>query len=567
MRWNQIFCFSFLTLLVITGCSTPSGSSVAYDVIIRGGTVYDGTGGPGTNADVGIRGDRVVHIRDLKGAQAETEIDASGLAVSPGFINYLSWSTESLIADGRSQGEIRQGVTTQIMGEGSSMGPLTEAMKKANKQRQILVTFDYEWTTLAEYLQWLQKRGVSQNVASFIGATTVRIHVLGHEDRAPSTAELNEMRALVRAAMEEGALGVASSLVYAPAFYASTDELNALCEVVAEYDGLYATHLRSEGNQFLEAIDELLTINKRSGVRSHIYHLKAMGRDNWHKLDAALQKVEAARAEKRDVTADIYTYTAAATGLVACLPPWALESGYDELWKRLSDPKTRARIAAEVRTGGSDWENFYRAAHNPENILIVRCQQQRNRVLHGQTLAAIAAARNQDPVDTIIDLLLDDRSRIGAVYFVMSEENLSRKLQVDWVSFCSDGASMATESPFLKISTHPRSYGSFARLLGKYVREKNIVPLSDAIHRLTDLPARTLRLTDRGRLEPGYYADVVVFDPNTIADRATFADPHQYAVGVFHVWVNGVQVLRDGEHTGALPGRALWGPGKKERCK
>ena len=533
-----------------------------FDVLIKGGTVYDGTGRAPRRADVAIKGDRIVAIGNLRTARAHNVVDAQGLAVAPGFINMLSWSTESLIVDGRSQGEVRQGVTTQIMGEGWSMGPLNERMKKQVVAEQDDIKFDVEWTTLAEYLKYLEKRGVSQNVASYVGATTVRQYVLGESDVQPTPAQLQEMRELVRQAMEEGALGVGSSLIYAPAFYAKTEELIELCKVAARYKGKYISHLRSEGNEWVEAVEELIRISREAGLPAEIYHIKAAGRQNWDKVDRVLALINAARRTGLKITADMYMYPAGATGLNASLPPWALDGGYEALFKRLEDPATRQKIAAEVRTPSDKWENLYLAAGSPDRLLLVGFKSEKLKPLTGKTLAEVAQMRGKDPVETIMDLVVEDRSRVGTVYFLMSEENIKKELRQPWVSLGSDGASTAPEGVFLRSSTHPRSYGNFARLLGKYVREEKVISLSEAVRRLTGLPATNLGLDRRGFLRIGMFADVAVFDPQTIADRATFENPHQYSVGMQHVFVNGVQVLKDGEHTGAKPGKALWGPGK-----
>jgi N-acyl-D-amino-acid deacylase len=528
-----------------------------YDLVIRGGVVYDGSGRPGRAADVAVQGDRVAAVVPPGTAAGRATVDAAGLAVAPGFINMLSWSTESLLVDGRSQSEIRQGVTTQIFGEGSSMGPLNEEMKRRMIASQGDLKFDVTWTTLAEYLQTLERRGVSQNVASFVGATTVREHVVGLADRAPTPAELDRMRALVRQEMEAGALGVGSSLIYAPAFYASTEELVELCKVAAAFGGMYISHIRSEGNRLLEAVDELIRISREAGIPAEIYHLKAAGEANWPKLDQAIAKIEAARREGLRITADMYTYTAGATGLDAAMPPWALDGGYEALYARLRDPAARAKIRAAIETPSDDWENLYLAAGSADRVLLVEFRSEALKPLTGRSLAEVARMRGKPPAEVIMDLVLEDQSRVGAVYFMMSEDNLKKQIRLPWVSFGSDAASMAPEEPFIRSSAHPRAYGNFARLLGKYVREERVIPLEEAIRRLTSLPATNLRLDGRGTLAPGAFADIVVFDPAAIADRATFEKPHQYAVGVRHVFVNGVQVLKDGEHTGAKPGRAL----------
>ena len=474
----------------------------------------------------------------------------------------LSWSTESLIADGRSQGEIRQGVTTQIFGEGSSMGPLNAAMKRRAVEQMGDVKFEITWTTLSEYLRGLERRGVSQNVASFLGATTVREHVIGLEDKKPTPAQMEEMRALVRQEMEAGALGIGSSLIYAPAFYASTEELVELCKVAAKYRGKYISHVRSEGNRLLEAVDELIRISREAGLPAEIYHLKAAGQANWPKLDQAIARIEAARGQGLKITADMYTYTAGATGLDASMPPWVLDGGYDEAYKRLADPAIRPKIAAAIRAPTDDWENLYRSAGSADRVLLVEFKSEKLKPLTGKTLAEAARLRGEDPVDTIMNLVLEDRSRVGTVYFMMSEDNIRKQIALPWISFGSDAASMAPEPPFTRSSAHPRAYGNFARLLGKYVRDEHVISLAEAVRKLSGQPATNLELDRRGFLKEGLFADVVVFDPATIADRATFEKPHQYAVGMKHVFVNGAQVLRDGEHTGAKPGRALWGPGK-----
>ena len=533
-----------------------------FDILITGGTVYDGSGSDGRRGDVGILGDQIAAVGELRGAIAPVRIDATGLAVAPGFINMLSWSTESIIVDPRSQGEIRQGVTTQIFGEGDSMGPLTSEMRRRRITAQGDLRYEIPWTSLGDYLRYLETRGIGQNVASFIGATTVREYVVGLEDRPPTAAELDEMRAIVRREMEDGALGIGSSLIYAPAFYATTGELIELCKVAAQYGGKYISHMRSEGNRLVEAVEELLRIAREAKIAAEIYHLKAAGERNWPKLDRVLAMIEDARRQGLKVTADMYMYPAAATGLDAAMPPSALDGGYDALFARLQDPAQRAALAAQIRTPTDEWENLYLAAGSPERVLLVEFKNEALKPITGRTLAEAARMRGTDPVETIMDLVLEDRSRVGAVYFMMSEENITKQIKRPWVSLGSDGASMAPEGVFLKSSTHPRAYGNFARLLGKYVREERAITLADAVHRLSGLPASNLELDRRGFLRPGMFADVVVFDPRTIADPATFEKPHQYAIGVRHVLVNGVPVLADGEHTGALPGRALWGQWK-----
>ena len=534
-----------------------------FDVIIRGGMVYDGSGGAPRKTDVGIKGDKIARVGDLGKASADSVIDAAGMAVAPGFINMLSWSTESLIVDPRSMGELKQGVTTQIFGEGESMGPLNDRMKALFKSEQGDVKYDITWTSLADYLNFLEKKGVSQNVASFLGATTVRRYVIGDEDKAPTPEQLQQMRELVKKEMEAGALGIGSSLIYAPAFYAKTDELIEMCKVAAKYQGKYISHMRSEGNQLIEAVNELIRISREAGIPAEIYHLKAAGKDNWAKMDQVLKMVEDARKEGLKITADMYTYTAGATGLDASLPPWALSGGYSALYKRIQDPSERKKILDEMRTETNKWENLRVAAGSPDRILLVGFKNDKLKPLTGKTLAEVAKMRGTDPENTILDLILEDQSRVGTVYFLMSEDNVKKQIKYPWLAFGSDAESAAPEGVFLKSNPHPRAYGNFARLLGKYVREEKVIPLDEAIRRLTSLPAANLGLDRRGLLKEGYFADVVIFDSNTIADRATFDRPHQFAVGVRDVFVNGVQELKNGEHTGKFSGRALWGPGRK----
>jgi N-acyl-D-amino-acid deacylase len=546
-----------LVILLVFGQEPPN-----FDVIIKGGTVYDGMRAEPRRIDVAIRGDRIAGVGDFKNAKAKTIIDAKGLAVAPGFINMLSWSNESLIQDGRSQSEIRQGVTTEIMGEGESMGPVNDRVREHMLREQSDIKYDIKWNTLAEYLRYLQRRGISCNVASFIGATTIRENVIGFEDKQPTPEQLDQMRELVRKEMEAGALGIGTSLIYPPAFYAKTDELIELCKVAAKYQGKYISHMRSEGNRLLEAVDELIRISREAGIPAEVYHIKALGQPNWGKIDDLLSRIETAQKEGLKITADMYTYTAGGTGLDACLPPWTEDGGYPALFKRLRDPATREKIKAQVQTPSDEWENMYLAAGGPEHILLSQFKSQKLKPLTGKTLAEVAKVRGKDPIDTAMDLIAEDESRIGTVYFFISEENIKKELAKPWISFGSDEASQAPEGVFLKSNPHPRAYGNFARVLGKYVRDEKVLPMSDAIHRLSGLPATNLGLDHRGFLKEGIFADVVVFDPATIADRATYEKPHQYAVGVKHVFVNGIEVLKDGEHTGAKPGRALWGPGK-----
>ena len=532
-----------------------------YDVVIRNGMIYDGSGGAPYIGDVLVNGDRIAAVGGLAAkARGRTEIDASGLAVSPGFINMLSWANETLIEDGRGLSDTVQGVTLEVFGEGWSMGPFTPEMKALRVKRQGDIKYAIEWTTLGEYLDYLTRRGVTPNVASFVGATTVRVHELGEKDVDPTPAQLGRMRALVRSAMQEGALGVGSSLIYAPANFAETDELVALSQEAARCGGMYISHMRDEGPKLLESIDELVEISRRSGAPAEIYHFKQAGRDNWHKIDAAIARVEAARAAGQRITADMYTYPASSTGFDAAFPLWIQDGGLEAWVRRLKDPKQRARAFKEMR-GPSATENTKLVVNEPDKVLLVGFKKDALKPLTGRSLGDVARERGKRPEEVAADLIVADESRIQLVYFSMSEENVRRAVGLPWMSFGSDAGSQAPEGVFLKSSTHPRAYGNFARLLGKYVRDEKAASLPDAIRRLTSFPAANLGLKDRGLLKPGMYADLVVFDPATIRDHATFAQPQQLATGVRDVFVNGVQVLKDGAHTGAKPGRVVRGPG------
>ena len=560
MRANLQKLLSLTLILALSATALAQGRA-SFDVIIKGGTVYDGGGRPPRRADVGIRGDRIAAIGNLSQAKATTIVDAKGLAVAPGFINMLSHSESSLIVDPRSLSEIKQGVTTQIFGEGS-MGPLNDQMKQRLSANRSDSRYQIEWTTLAEYLTYLEKRGIPQNVASFIGAATIREHVIGLEDKQPTPAQLEQMRELVRRDMEAGALGITTALIYPPAFFAKTEELIELCKVAAKYKGKYTTHMRSEGNQLIEAVQETIRISREAGLPAEIYHLKASGAANWPKMDQVFKMIQNARRRGLKITANMYTYTAGGTGLDASMPPWVWDGGREAGYKRLQDADTRKKIADAIRTPSNDWENLYLLAGSPDRLLLASFRSEQLKPLVGKTLGEVAKMRGKDPVETIMDLVLEDRSRIGTIYFLMSEDNLKKQIRQPWVSFGSDAASIAPEGNTLRSAAHPRAYGNFARLLGKYVREEKVISLTEAVRRLSSLPATNLGLDHRGFLRPGMFADVVVFDPQTIADRATFENPHQLSVGMQHVFVNGTQVLKSGEHTGAKPGRALWGPGK-----
>jgi len=545
---------------LLAACAPPA----SHDLILRGGDIYDGSGGDPFVGDVAIDGDTIVALGDIGDATATIEVDVKGLAVAPGFVNMMSWANESLIEDGHSQSDIRQGVTLEIMGEGNSMGPLNESMKAEMRARQADIRYDIEWTTLAEYLEFLEHGGISPNVASFIGAATPRRYVIGNEDRPPTPTELDQMRTIVRDAMQEGALGVASSLMYPPGLFADTDELIALSEVAAEYDGMYISHMRDEGAHMIAAIDELLTIAREANIRAEIYHLKSSGQPNWHLFDEAITMIENAQEEGLEITADVYTYPAGATGLNVTVPPWVQEGGFAASLERMSDPVLRQQIMREMNTPSDEWENMFLMAGSPDNILMVGFKSEALKPLTGKTVAEVAAMRGTSPEETILDLIVEDGSRIGTVYFSQSEDIVRRVVGLPWVSFNSDAASLAPEGVFLESNPHPRAYGSFARVLGKYVREENVLTLQEAVRKLAALPAQTLRIDKRGELKPGFFADVVVFDPAKVQDHATFVEPHQYSTGMVHVFVNGEQVLENGEHTGATPGRFVRGPGWTE---
>ncbi|MEX0660665.1 MAG: D-aminoacylase [Balneolaceae bacterium] len=545
----------FLILIILSlGCQPQE-----YDLIITNGIVYDGSGDEAVSTDIGIIDDRIVKVGTIRNKSGAAEVlDAKGQAVAPGFINMLSWGAGSLVDDGRSVSGIKQGVTLELFGEGSSPGPLSREMQQNRWGEN---EDDYDWRTLGESLQWMEDNGISTNVGSFVGATTLRVHEVGRNDREPTEDEMQNMKNLVRESMEEGAMGLGTSLIYAPAFYASTEELIELSKVVAEYNGMYISHIRSEGNQFAESVDELLRIGREAGLHAEIHHLKAAGKDNWHKLDEVINQIENARSDGQAVTANMYTYEAAATSLAAIFPPWTQDGGHSNWIERLKDPETRAQIVEEIKTPTDDWENFYLMSGGGENIILVGFQSDELQQYVGMTLSEIAEEHGKDEVETAVDLTIEDNNRIGSIYYLMSEENVERQVQLLWMSFGSDGGTFAAEGDILNRQMHPRAWGNFARLFAKYVRDLNLISIEEAVHRLTGLPATNLKLNNRGFIKEGYFADLVIFDPETIQDHATFEEPHQYATGVDHVFVNGIQMLKDGDHTGNFGGRFVKGPG------
>ena len=551
--------FAICITLPLAACAAGGATPVLHDLVIRGGTIYDGSGGAAQVGDVAIDGDKVASVGPA--ARGRTEIDATGLAVAPGFINTHSWATESLIVDPRGVADLKQGVTLEVMGEGWSMGPLNAEMKRLSASRMGDVKYDIAWTSLGDYLAYLEKRGISPNVASFVGAATVRIHELGEGDVDPNPQQLARMQGLVKAAMNEGALGVGSALIYAPGSFAEKPELLALMQAAAPCGGRYISHMRSEGDNILEAVDELIDISRQSKAPAIIYHLKLAGKDNWSKLDTVIGKVEAAQKEGLDITSTMYTYPAGGTGLDASMPLWVQEGGEEAWFKRLQDPAVRAKVAAEMKTRGDGWENLYYQAGSPERLVLVGFKNDKLKPLAGKTLGEVARERGKSPEETAMDLVVEDGSRVGTIYFLMDEKNVAKQTALPWMSFGSDAEAPATEGVFVKSPTHPRAYGNIPRLLGKYVRDEKTTTLSQAVRQLTSFSAEQMGIEGRGRLAPGYFADVVVFDPATIADKATFEKPHQYSVGVRDVFVNGAQVLKDGEPTGARPGRFVKGPG------
>ncbi len=554
--------FAFAVAGLMATSAAPAPHRVAdYSMLIRGGTIYDGMGGTPYVGDVALKADRIVYVGPHAPGHATRTIEAKGKAVSPGFINMLSWAVESLIADGRGMSDTYQGVTLEVFGEGDSMGPLTPHMKELALKREGDIKYPIRWTTLAQYLDYITTKGVTPNVASFVGATTVRVHELGEKDVQPTPAQLQRMRALVRQAMKDGALGVGSALIYAPATYAKTPELIALTQEAGKCGGMYISHMRSEGNKLLEAIDELITISRESGAPAEIYHFKQAGQANWSKLDPAIAKVDAARKGGQRITANMYTYLAGATGLDAAFPPWVQSGGLEAWIERMRDPAVRARLVKEMRAPSTDWENLLLLTGNPDKVLLVSFKNPKLKPLTGKTLGDVAKMRGKSPEETAMDLVIEDGSRVGTIYFLMSEDNAKREVGLPWMSFGSDEESPAPEGVFLKSNSHPRAYGNVARLLGHYVRDEHSTTLQDAVRRLTSLPATNLGIRQRGALKPGYYADIVVFDPATIQDHATYEKPAQLATGVDDVFVNGVQVMNDGKHTGAKPGRVVRGPG------
>jgi N-acyl-D-amino-acid deacylase len=551
---NPFLCI-LLLYIILSACNQKT----VYDKIIRQGLVFDNIHEPRL-ADIGINGDTIAFVGDLSQSKGRLEIDASHLAVCPGFIDMQSQSMITLIKDGRSMSAVKQGVTLEVFGEGSSEGPATDKMKKEEEKNEGDIKYKVEWSTLKEYLEWLAKKGVSTNIASYVGAATIRQNLIGDANRAPDSSELQKMLSLTEQAMHEGALGIGSALIYAPGFYAKTPELIALCKVASANGGTYISHIRSEGNRLLEGADELIRISKEANIPAIFYHLKAAGKNNWYKMDLLLKKIDSARQAGLAISACMYTYTAGATGFDAAMPPDIQEGGLDEWINRLKDPAIRKKVIAAMKTPTNEWENLYLGA-GPDQIICTDFKQDSLKYLSGKRLSEIAKMRNKSPEETVIDLVIQDHSRVEVIYFLMSEENVRKQIQLPYMSFGSDASSMSPEGIFLRNSAHPRTYGNFANLLGKYVRDEKLISLKDAIYRMSALPASQLRIAKRGKLESGYYADVVIFDPSRVQSNATYEKPHQLASGIADVLVNGVLVLKDGNHTNAFPGRVVYGPG------
>lgn len=549
----------FAAAAVFASCEQKTN----YDTIIRNGMVYDGNGGEPIKVDIAIQNDTIAFIGDLSKAAAKNEVDAKGLAVAPGFINMMGHSEESLFQDGRAQSDIRQGVTTEIFGE-LSFGPLNEKMKKQMQDGQGDIHYKVEWNTLGEYMQVLEKKGIAPNIATFVGSGAVRQYVIGEANVAPTPAQLDSMKLLVAQAMQEGALGLTNALIYPVDFFAKTDELIALAKEASKYGGTYSSHMRSEGNHLLEAVEELMTISKQANIPAEIFHLKAAGKNNWSKMDSVIRRVERARKEGMDITADMYTYLAGATGMTSAFPPTLQDGGFGKLRERLQDPKIRKEMAIAMNTNAQDWENLYNGAGGAEHILLLGFKQDSLKKYTGKTLAEVAKIRNKTPEETAMDLIVQDSTRVGVAYFLMNEDNVKKQVALPWVSFGSDEGSYTTEGVFLKSNAHPRAYGNFSRVVGHYVRDEKVLSLQAAIQKLANVPAKHLKLQKRGELKAGYYADIIVFDPAKVKDNATYEKSHQYSDGMVNVFVNGIGVFKNGAPTGLAAGRFVKGPGYKK---
>jgi N-acyl-D-amino-acid deacylase len=548
MKFLMIFIFS----LLIISCGAPD-----YDLFIKNANVIDGSGNKAFEADIAIKEGRIVEISKNLTGSSKLLINAKGLTVTPGFIDMLSWACGPILYDGNVESVVQQGITTAIFGEGWSMGPVNDSVRTEMMGWWPEYEIQYNWETLADYLKYVEEKGTSVNVGSYVGATTVRMFEIGFKDRKATNEELQRMKELVRKEMKAGAFGLASSLVYTPAFYADTQELTELAKMAAEYNGVYASHLRSESSDFISALDEFITICKDANISGEIYHLKAAGKENYNKIDKAISKIENARKDGLNITADIYPYTAGATGLSAMIPPWAKDGGSNELVQRLKNPAMRKKIKLEILNSFTGWENFYWMAGGGENIMVSYLSE-KNKDLQGKTIAEIAKIRDKDEVDTILDLLIEESGGGGGIYFIMPEQNVVTKMKLPWVMFCTDEDAYKPVGLMSKRHPHPRAYGTFPRILGKYVREENVITLEEAIKKMSYLPALKLGLKDRGLIKIGYAADINIFDPDKIIDKATYTEPHQFPLGMNYVIVNGTIVVNNGKHSGAQPGKALF---------
>ncbi|MDB5279847.1 MAG: aminoacylase [Ferruginibacter sp.] len=553
----------YLLLLMIPFLHACTNTT-KYDTIIRNAMIYDGNGGAPYKGDIAVNADTIAAMGDLSKSKASEERDAKGMAVAPGFSNMMGHSEESLFQDSRALSDVKQGVTMEVFGE-SSFAPLNATMKRQAQEGQGDVKYTVSWNTLGEYMNTLEKKGIAVNISSFVGTGTVRQNIIGEGNVAPTAQQLDSMKMLVRQAMEEGALGVTNALIYPPDFFAKTDELIALSKEAAKYGGTYSSHMRSEGNRLVEAVNEIITIGKEANIPVHIYHLKAAGKNNWNKMDSVIKMVNDARANGLQISADMYTYLAGATGLTSSFPPTLQDGGFGKLWERLHDVAIRKQMAAAMNTNAAGWENLYYGCGGADHVLLLSFKQDSLKKYTGKTLAEVAKLQGKSPEATAMDLIISDSTRVGVAYFLMTEDNVKKQVALPWVSFGSDEGSYAPEGVFLKSQPHPRAYGNFARVLGHYSRDEKVLTLQQAIYQLAKLPIETLKIKKRGELKVGNYADIIIFDPAKVNDLATYDKPQQFATGMIDVLVNGKLILKDGDPTNATPGQFVKGPGYSKK--
>jgi N-acyl-D-amino-acid deacylase len=558
VRIALLFLFALMSLTVL---SSVSNSAPAYDLIIRNGRIIDGSGRSALSADLAIQGDRIARIGNLGGAKANREIDARGQIVAPGFIDMLGQSEQYVLIDPRAMSKVMMGVTTEITGEGESIAPLNDRILKEQEDFNRRFNLTVDWRTMGEYFRRLGKQGAGVNLGTFVGATQVREYVIGYDDRPPTTAELEQMKKLVAEAMKDGALGVSTSLQYVPARFAKTDEIVELARVAHQYGGIYISHQRSEANAIDDSMKEVFEIARRANIPAEIWHFKTAYKKNWGRMPEMLRRIAAARRRGLKITADVYPYVAGSTSLSACLPPWSLEGGTDRMIARLKDSATRERLKKEITTDSKDWENIYLGSGGPSGILIGAVTNRDLERWQGKRLSEIAAAENKDPLDALLDFIIADHGQTGAIFFMMQESDMQAALKSPFVSICTDSGARATDGPLAGSKSHPRGWGTYPRILGRYVRDEHLMPLELAIHKMTGLPASNVGLRQRGLLREGYFADITIFDPKTVIDRATFEEPNQYPVGINFVIVNGQVEVDNGQRTPALAGRVLRGPG------